>query len=148
MRKSKNNTSDLVPVKEQKSQEVDVYKGSALDSVVDLGRHAVDATVAVTGIIGNTISSVADSMARSREAEAYAKIEIKRISSDYELSKKEVDNVHDEVMKSMDDVSKVVDHVVSSPQLKENPDVIMKVLDAISTTSRNSIEMRKSKKHR
>ena len=87
-------------------------------------------------------------MARSREAEAYAKIEIKRISSDYELSKKEVDNVHDEVMKSMDDVSKVVDHVVSSPQLKENPDVIMKVLDAISTTSRNSIEMRKSKKHR
>ncbi len=91
MRKSKNNTSDLVPVKEQKSQEVDVYKGSALDSVVDLGRHAVDATVAVTGIIGNTISSVADSMARSREAEAYAKIEIKRISSDYELSKKEED---------------------------------------------------------
>ena len=148
MRKSKNNTSDLVPVKEQKSQEVDVYKGSALDSVVDLGRHAVDATVAVTGIIGNTISSVSDSMSRSREAEAYAKIEIKRISSDYELSKKEVDNVHDEVMKSMDDVSKVVDHVVSSPQLKENPDVIMKVLDAISTTSRNSIEMRKSKKHR
>ena len=56
--------------------------------------------------------------------------------------------MHDEVMKSMDDVSKVVDHVVSSPQLKENPDVIMKVLDAISTTSRNSIEMRKSKKHR
>ena len=148
MRKSKNNTSDLVPVEEQKSQEVDVYKGSALDSVVDLGRHAVDATVAVTGIIGNTISSVADSMARSREAEAYAKIEIKRVSSDYELSKKEEDNVHDEVMKSMDDVSKVVDHVVSSPQLKENPDVIMKVLDAISTTSRNSIEMRKSKKHR
>ena len=133
MRKSKNNTSDLVPVEEQKSQEVDVYKGSALDSVVDLGRHAVDAT---------------DSMARSREAEAYAKIEIKRVSSDYELSKKEEDNVHDEVMKSMDDVSKVVDHVVSSPQLKENPDVIMKVLDAISTTSRNSIEMRKSKKHR
>ena len=148
MRKSKNNTSDLVPVEEQKSQEVDVYKGSALDSVVDLGRHAVDATVAVTGIIGNTISSVADSMARSRETEAYAKIEIKRVSSDYELSKKEEDNVHDEVMKSMDDVSKVVDHVVSSPQLKENPDVIMKVLDAISTTSRNSIEMRKSKKHR
>ena len=146
MRKSKNNTSDLVPVEEQKSQEVDVYKGSALDSVVDLGRHAVDATVAVTGIIGNTISSVADSMARSREAEAYAKIEIKRVSSDYELSKKEEDNVHDEVMKSMDDVSKVVDHVVSTPELSKNPDVILGMLDAISVASRNSIEIRKTKK--
>ena len=146
MRKSKNNTSDLVPVEEQKSQEVDVYKGSALDSVVDLGRHAVDATVAVSGIIGNTISSVADSMARSREAEAYAKIEIKRVSSDYELSKKEEDNVHDEVMKSMDDVSKVVDHVVSTPELSKNPDVILGMLDAISVASRNSIEIRKTKK--
>ena len=146
MRKSKNNTSDLVPVEEQKSQEVDVYKGSALDSVVDLGRHAVDATVAVTGIIGNTISSVADSMARSREAEAYAKIEIKRVSSDYELSKREEDNVHDEVMKSMDDVSKVVDHVVSTPELSKNPDVILGMLDAISVASRNSIEIRKTKK--
>ena len=146
MRKSKNNTSDLVPVEEQKSQEVDEYKGSALDSVVDLGRHAVDATVAVTGIIGNTISSVADSMARSREAEAYAKIEIKRVSSDYELSKKEEDNVHDEVMKSMDDVSKVVDHVVSTPELSKNPDVILGMLDAISVASRNSIEIRKTKK--
>ena len=146
MRKSKNNTSDLVPAEEQKSQEVDVYKGSALDSVVDLGRHAVDATVAVTGIIGNTISSVADSMARSREAEAYAKIEIKRVSSDYELSKREEDNVHDEVMKSMDDVSKVVDHVVSTPELSKNPDVILGMLDAISVASRNSIEIRKTKK--
>ncbi len=146
MRKSKNNTSDLVPIEEQKSQEVDVYKGSALDSVVDLGRHAVDATVAVSGIIGNTISSVADSMARSREAEAYAKIEIKRVSSDYELSKKEEDNVHDEVMKSMDDVSKVVDHVVSTPELSKNPDVILGMLDAISVASRNSIEIRKTKK--
>lgn len=146
MRKSKNNTSDLVPVEEQKSQEVDVYKGSALDSVVDLGRHAVDATVAVTGIIGNTISSVADSMARSREAEAYAKIEINRVSSNYELSKKEEDNVHDEVMKSMDDVSKVVDHVVSTPELSKNPDVILGMLDAISVASRNSLEIRKTKK--
>ena len=87
-------------------------------------------------------------MARSSEAEAYSMVEIKRVEADYTLSKKEEDDMHSEVMASLDSVSKVVDHVVSSPQLKENPDVIMKVLDAISTTSRNSIEMRKSKKHR
>lgn len=117
-----------------------------INQVVDVVHHAIDGAISVTNVIGGTISNIARSYENIKKAQIDANVRIAQIASDFNNNMAEEADIHEEVMTTMDNVSTVVNHVVSTPELNKNPDVVVNLLYAISDSARQSVESRKQKK--
>ena len=110
----------------------------AIDRTADVGNHLIDGAVAVTGVIGNTINNLARAHENIAISRINADVRISEIQAQHTLDMAIETDIHQEVMANIDNVSAVASHVVSTPGLNDNPDVVMSLLDAIGTTARQS----------
>ena len=136
----------LMKAAQTETTEVVEYGPGVSESLTDLGHHAIDGAVSMASIAGNTINNIVGACESVQLAEYAAGVEVARIESEFHSKVHEEGNVHMEVMENISNVSKVVDTVISSPELKNNPDVMISLLDAIGNNAKQSVEIRKGRK--
>ena len=101
--------------------------------------------VAVVQTICQTISDVSRSHENVKIASLSAKVRIKEIERDFTINFAEEENIHDEVMSNLNNISSAINIINNNPELKSDKDVIINLLDSISTGAKQTTEIRKSK---
>ena len=70
---------------------------------------------------------------------------IKEVERDFTINFAEEENIHDEVMSNLNNISSAINIINNNPELKSDKDVIINLLDSISTGAKQTTEIRKSK---
>ena len=115
---------------------------------IDLARHTVDGAVAISNMISGAVSTVAAAQASIEKSRADAAVQIAEINKEVKTTITEEENIHDEVMSNLQNMSAVINHITGTPGLSDNPEVIMSLIASIERSSMNSVEMRKTKSNR
>ena len=101
--------------------------------------------VAIVSALRQTVTEVTRSKENVKIAKLSAKIKLKEIESDFVNQFHEEENVHNEVMANLTNITSAMDIIKSNPELSSDKDVIISLLDSINNGAKQSIEARKSK---
>lgn len=111
-------------------------------------KHQIDASVATTTAIADTLSTIANAKAETEKARMAASVQMAQVQSDFIQGMTEEENCHEEVMAHGRNLEKMVDNAIASSNLSDDSAYMMKLLDAIAESGRQSVEIRKTKTKR
>lgn len=101
--------------------------------------------VVIVQTICQTISNVSRSQENVKVARLSANVKMNEIEKNFASEFREEENIHNEVMSNLTNITSAIDIIKNNPKLCSDKDVIINLLDSINDVAKQAMEVRRNK---